>query len=446
MPRFLHMAAALFLAICGNGMAADVVSPSPSGSQNYTCDFEVGKCHCEGKVDCERMLTEENSCATPDTVPDWDSTRSIGLDFTHWLTCNANGSGVQACSCNIKQKIRPKESFLQINPGGTGTKLAPTTTRPTKKPGTVTVRRDSVPMTAKKSSTAEALAGVVAKDGYFVVNTNDVQNSDSPSQKLLEKFDKTSGAASINTTPSVIKDDRVAIDSARAEVAIYKQWMIGANDTSNVSAVISRGVNPNTSQDSFYNLKGLANKKFLQRETQGRGRGIDIGWSEEASAQTASLTSSWVFVPKVLDPQQNNGSGIRDTPLRYGEAVAIGWWPRGPGAGLNYSEFSSAAGGHVPTFLTFSSRTVGPNLEWSRSGASYEWVIIGGVPGEAIRRGQDLVILYNLKTKRPLLYGSRTLGAQLGFLGYSALGAPVTVKPKEIRIETWQRLVMDGVL
>lgn len=241
-------------------------------------------------------------------------------------------------------------------------------------------------------------------------------------------------------------DHRQTKQTALEKITNFKQWMIGANRKSNVDGILTRGVNPRTTPQSFYNLKGLRNKRFLQYERQGKGRGINIGWTDNANAETANGKAHWGIFPEAGDPRRpNSGSvaastnGVRQKPIVYGEIVAIAWWPPNP---RRYSEFSAYDGRHVPQFLTYASRNVGPNLEWSSHGASYEWVILGGEPGTTVRRGQDTVVLFNLKNKKPLLYGSRQFGAHLGFLGYSAFNAPVVVGQTEVTLAEWRSLML----
>lgn len=236
-------------------------------------------------------------------------------------------------------------------------------------------------------------------------------------------------------------DHRQTKQTALEKITNYKQWMIGANRRSNIDGILTRGVNPRTVPQSFYNLKGLSNSRFLRYERQGAGRGINIGWTNSGNTQEANNQAHWGIFPKFGDPRRSNsdGNGLRQTPIVYGEIVAIGWWPPNT---RNYSEFSAADGGNVPQFLAHTSRNVGPNLEWSNRGAAYEWVILGGEPGTPVRRGEDRVVLFNLKNRKPLLYGSRQFGAHLGFLGYSAFNAPIIVGQVDVSLDEWRSLML----
>jgi hypothetical protein len=251
---------------------------------------------------------------------------------------------------------------------------------------------------------------------------------------------------SANTT-----DHRLTPESALQQVAFAMQWMIGANRKSNVDGILTRGVNPKTSPQSFYNLKNLHRKRFLGYERQGTAGGMNIGWTDDASSNTAERFSAWGIFPKDGDPRRPgsgnpaaNSNGLRKSPVVYGEIVAIGWWPPQSGTiAYRYSEFSQADGAHVPRFLTYKRRNVGPNMEWSSYGASYEWVILGGEPGTPVRRGEDKVILFNLRVKKPLLFIGRQSGANVGFFGEPGIVGKVVPRDyKDIEPPVWSRLML----
>ena len=171
--------------------------------------------------------------------------------------------------------------------------------------------------------------------------------------------------------------------AAAALMAPYKQWMIGANVTGFVYPYTTGG--PSSRK---YNLKGLGVRKFLQYEKQGTWRGINLGWTGNASAQTAIDRAQWIF-------QRPGGPSAQSAPVVYGEPIALGWAKVGK------------------QFLRFSKRNVGINLNWSEP--SYEWTILGRPRGTRVRRGQDVVILYNLRHLMPIRYFNRSIGGDLGF-------------------------------
>ncbi|MCW8943377.1 MAG: hypothetical protein OQL27_01315 [Sedimenticola sp.] len=199
-----------------------------------------------------------------------------------------------------------------------------------------------------------------------------------------------------NSTTTV--DHRRDKQRAINEVSDYLVWMIGANNTGVVDAVTSLRAD----SISYYNLKGLQNKKFLQYERQGTGRGINLGWTNNASAQTAQKQSRWIFVPKDQSGRVSDiGAPTRKTPIRFGERIAIAWIPK------KKSKIEWK-------FIKYAKRTFGINLDWS-STPRYEWTILGGKPGEIVDRGQDKVIIYNLVNKQPLVYFPRNIGGHIGW-------------------------------
>jgi hypothetical protein len=181
--------------------------------------------------------------------------------------------------------------------------------------------------------------------------------------------------------------DPLNFHDASEIMAEYKQWMIGANG--------SGVVIPSSERDhrSRYNLKGSVPKKFLQYEKQGAGRGINIGWTDDASAHSADRTSKWHFSRK------SDATG----PILYGESVAIAW-----------------GDGDEP-FIRYSERRVGINLDWSKRPV-YEWTLLGGEPKTPVRRGEDWLVIYNLRHNAPLIYFDRTAGGHIGWPDSSKWG------------------------
>lgn len=180
--------------------------------------------------------------------------------------------------------------------------------------------------------------------------------------------------------PSAWASEPLNFHDASKIVAKYKQWMIGANDT---GVVI-----PHSERDhrSNYNLKGSVLKRFLQYEKQGAGRGINIGWTDNASADTATKSSKWHF------SREPGATG----PILYGESVAIGW------------------GDGKEPYIRYSKRKVGINLDWSRRPV-YEWTLLGGEPQTPVRRGEDWLVIYNLRHNAPLIHFNRTAGGDIGW-------------------------------
>ncbi len=180
----------------------------------------------------------------------------------------------------------------------------------------------------------------------------------------------------------------------------FKQWMIGANATGFVYPNIASGP-----ASKKYNLKGMENTKFLHYETQGTFGGINLGWTNTASAGTAIDRAQWIFL-------RPGGPSAQLAPVVYGEPIALGW----------------SKGGKQ--FLKYSKRNVGINLDWSDP--VFEWTILGGTPRTRVGRGQDFVILYNLKHKMPLMHFDRTKGGDIGWPDsskwtQSTIGAPAYI-------------------
>jgi hypothetical protein len=132
--------------------------------------------------------------------------------------------------------------------------------------------------------------------------------------------------------------------------------------------------------------EAVTNRKFLQWEQSVVFGGVSIGWSDDASAETAKTESDWAFLRK----------SPATTRIRYGEPLAIL---------LDIYE---------PRFVNYGDRKFGIDLVRSKT-PSYEWAILGGKPGEHVRRGEDFVVLYNLKYQQPLIYFDRNRGGDIGW-------------------------------
>jgi hypothetical protein len=190
------------------------------------------------------------------------------------------------------------------------------------------------------------------------------------------------------------------------DMSMKKRWMIGANKTGHVVPKINRGGATN----GEYNLKGKDVRKFLHYKKFvilpfTNRRGIDVGWTKNASASTATKRAQWSF--------RRQFDQAEAVPLVYGERLSLAWG-RGKKPYVKYaSKYSNS-------------------LYWS-SKPAFEWVILGGKPTTRVRRGQDWVILFNLKYKRPLKFikgkfgendigwGEREDDRIIKGLGYSSL-------------------------
>jgi hypothetical protein len=179
--------------------------------------------------------------------------------------------------------------------------------------------------------------------------------------------------------------DTLTIDEAAAELADkYKQWVIGPGPR---RSVLTQSSFREGSQRN-YNLKGLAEDgDFLQWEHQHFG--INLGWTGDHSASTATRVSRWFFA--------RSGSGTG--PLTYGETIAMGY-------------------GTDPSFIYYTSRTVGINLGWS-SKPVFEWKVLGQPKGRPVQCG-DRVAIHNAKAGSATVPGvliafDRTVGGDIGW-------------------------------
>jgi len=248
-------------------------------------------------------------------------------------------------------------------------------------------------MATKKPCVMLMLAAVAAVSLNTVAQAQQVRRGN-PRSKITVRRDTTrSGVPGkviiLRPGPNTLERPKRTVEenefaAAAARLARYKEWMIGAN--------VTGFVYPNTTggpSSRKYNLKGSAIRKFLQYEKQGWTGGINLGWTDDASARTAIDRAQWII-------QRPGGSGAQSAPVVYGEPIALGWAKSGR-----------------KIFLKFSKRNAGINLTWSEP--SYEWTILGRLRGTRVRRGQDLVILYNLRHLMPMMYVNRSRGGDIGF-------------------------------
>jgi hypothetical protein len=155
-----------------------------------------------------------------------------------------------------------------------------------------------------------------------------------------------------------------------------KQWVIGG----------AGALQPKRKFDGRpernFNLRGLKINKYLQHEEQRFG--INIGWTDDASAQTAAKVTRWFFAHESGD----------ESALRYGETISLG-------------------NGGDPSFVRYEDRTVGVNLGWSKTPV-YEWKVLGAAAGTPVQIGQH-VALFNEKANECLIYFDRTAGGDIGW-------------------------------
>jgi hypothetical protein len=176
------------------------------------------------------------------------------------------------------------------------------------------------------------------------------------------------------------KENKMATPVEEA-VELYKQWLLGATKP-------RRPVLPQATfkegSDRNYSLKNNQFIRYLQWEKQTFG--INLGWTDDATNETGDKRARWFFA------RQGNGTG----PIRFGETIAIGF-------------------GIQPSFIRFKQRTVGINLEFSKT-PSFEWRLLGGRPGTPVQT-QEWIAIYNEKSEggEPLMYFDRDVGGDIGW-------------------------------
>ena len=174
-----------------------------------------------------------------------------------------------------------------------------------------------------------------------------------------------------------------------------KQWTFLGSEAGEVTSKTSF----DGPADRNYALKNKQVRKFLQHEKMGPGV-INLGWTDDAEPATAKRVTRWFIARK-------NATG---GPVRYGEAVALGY-------------------GITPSFICNAHRTVGVDLEWSKSPV-FEWKVLGGNLGSEVQTG-DWVALYNDRAKECLLFFDRTVGGDIGWPSSKTWGAQLEDRVRE---------------
>lgn len=163
--------------------------------------------------------------------------------------------------------------------------------------------------------------------------------------------------------------------------AELRQWYIGVQTGRRREPILPKSGFQGPRKRN-YTLKGSKPRKFLQHEKQTFG--INLGWTNNASATTARKVARWFFSRK----------GNNDRPIEYGETIAIG-------------------NGGSPSFIRHKKRTIGINLDWSKTPV-FEWQIVGGKKGEPVKTGSRVAI-YNKKAQECFVYFDRTRGGDIGW-------------------------------
>ncbi|WP_188535164.1 hypothetical protein [Kocuria dechangensis] len=186
-------------------------------------------------------------------------------------------------------------------------------------------------------------------------------------------------APAVSATPlnSVVRTATAQEDAAQA-AANYRQWRIGANKAGVVKSKNSFAAHP----EFNYSLKNMKTIKFLQYEKQSWG--INLGWTDDATDKTEKKVSRWFFTRR----------GEEGSSILYGEDIALG-------------------NGGGKSFLYYSERLLGINLDWSGT-QKFEWQILGGKKGTVVKRDAPVAI-FNTKANLFFIYFDRNRGGDIGW-------------------------------
>lgn len=170
------------------------------------------------------------------------------------------------------------------------------------------------------------------------------------------------------------------LDESRAQAVAndMKQWIISANSATPILTKANWAADPGRS----YSLKNSKLSRFLQYEKQKVG--INLGWTDDASAATEPKVARWFFTR----------SGSATGPVAYGEFLAMGY-------------------GKSPSYVRHEKRTIGIDLGWSDKPV-FEWRLLGGTAGAPIDNRAWLAI-HNEKAGNFLIHFDRTAGGDIGW-------------------------------
>jgi hypothetical protein len=194
-------------------------------------------------------------------------------------------------------------------------------------------------------------------------------------------------------------------------VDLMKQWTILADHTKKGGPIrpktkFSGPANRN------YQLKGKILRKFLQWEDQNVG--INIGWTDDAEPATATKVQRWFFMR----------DGENETPVRYGEPIAIG-------------------NGNQPSWLCYEERTFGVNLRW-KDDPCFQWKLLGGKTGEQVKLG-DWLAIYNTKDAECFIYFDRTVGGDVGWPSSKTWGQQFKDKLGDLAGDALDKAIEGGM-
>lgn len=228
--------------------------------------------------------------------------------------------------------------------------------------------------------------------------------------------------------PANRRDHRVDETRAIDAVAIFREWVIGANRSGQIDVAL----NPFAPATARYSLKGLEKRKFLEQAPGSRVR-----WTQSASIEDAREAGHWaVYAQSQGVEDLGSGQSVRSRPLRYGERVALVWQPfQGTGGKPDaLMELTSAR----TALLLFKRQSTGQ--------LQYDWAIVGGKKGTAVRMGTDRVVLFNISRGQPLIYYPREKGFP-DYLGWPDMTAKATPeldpgKHTQLDKDVWDALLL----
>jgi hypothetical protein len=203
--------------------------------------------------------------------------------------------------------------------------------------------------------------------------------------------------------------DKITPDQVSELVDEYKQWNIGSDKAGQVLSKARFQDAP----DRSYNLKNRVPIKFLQYEEQNWG--INLGWTDDASPDTAKRVARWFFTR----------SGAGNGPVTYSETIAL-------------------ANGTGDSWLHYSERPRGINLDWS-SRPVFEWQLLGRKAGEPVQRDQYLAI-FNKKANLFFVHFDRDAGGNIGWSDSKSWADQIGGKIKDAIREYGEEAVKSAVM
>jgi hypothetical protein len=194
-------------------------------------------------------------------------------------------------------------------------------------------------------------------------------------------------------------------------VALMQQWVFLSDDPQ-VTNLMPKASFQEVA-DRNYQLKNKKVRRFLQWEDQ---IGMNIGWTDDASAATATKVQRWFFTRE---------DTAKAGPITYGEPIAL-------------------ANGEKPSFIHYESQTIGVNLQWHDK-PSYEWILLGGSRNQPVGVGESIAI-YNQVDLECLIYVDRTMGGDVGWPSSSTWFDQIGDLFKGLTKAVIEKAIKDGLV